>query len=330
MSELGPWAGLYNWAIEKLMLERMVAERDVLAVLAIRANPLGFCWPGTGYIANLIGRMDSTVEKSLLRLEMMEFICICQTENLVRNRIDIDYQLSPAVFFIAPDKQELAFQLWRQNRNIKITNEIKESQPTTEPTTEPESGTQHQLSSTLTNNNNKQLSVKMESPGATVNPATPNPENANAENRESDSATGAKTPAVKPQSPNPTPVPRAPSPLVSYDVALTDDAAESLAARMNAETRYMLSVATARGLVVRYGTAKCEAALVHMARQTNIRQPAAYLRSTIQRREIDPVQDAKIRVEAADEEVFSEYISGKYAAYIKYKPDENEQESRDE
>jgi len=336
MSELGSWAGLYHWATEKLMLERMAAEKDVLQVLANRANPLGFCWPGTGYIAKMIGRMDATVENALRRLELMDFIRISQTQNLIRNRIDIDFQVSPFVLFIAPEKLPLAMELWEQNRNINITNEIKESQPT--PGTRIKEPTP--VSNPRTTTTTKQLSVNGKSPDESPTPDAPNPENAKSKTGGKDtSGNAAKPTAAAPQSPIP-PTPRSanpPPPLVCYDAALADESAEMVAARMNAGTRYMMAMAVARGLVVKYGAPKCEAALSHMALQTNVRTPAGYLRTKIERGEIDPVQDAKIPVEEADVDMFKdgkEYISGKYADYIKYKPDESdieiEQESHDE
>lgn len=325
MSELGPWAGLYNWATEKLMLDRMTAERDVLQVLAMRANPLGFCWPGVGYIANLIGRADSTVENALRRLELMDFIRISKTENMIRNRIDVDYQVSPFVLFIAPEKMPLAMELWTTNsgvdqRNVNITTVIKESQPTTgirikEQTT----GNQHQ------NQQQQQTAFReSEKPGDSTKPG----ENAKAEIQNSGNA--AIPTAATPQSPNPSPVPPPPSPLVAYPDPLPDEAAEAVAARMNAETRYMMAVATARGLVVKYGAATCEAALSHLSRCTGINTPAAFLRSTIEKRGVDPIQDAKIPMEAADEEPWLKYVSGKYADSIQSQPAEIEQESHDE
>jgi hypothetical protein len=333
MSELGSWVGLYHWVIEKLMIDRMTAERDVLTVLAMRANPLGFCWPGVGYIAGLIGRADSTVENALTRLELMGYIAVVRTQNIVRGRTDIDYQVRPDVMFIHPSRFDEASKLWQQNCNVNITIVMKESQPT------PKNQNQEQApgTSTKTNNNNKQLSVSGKSSDETANPATPAPENANPEKPEKNSG-GAPIPKPAPHGaiPNP-PAPRSaapPSPLVCYDEALPDELAESVAARMNAATRYMMALAVARGLVVKYGVTKCEAALVHMGQATGIDRPAGFLRSTIERGEIDPVADGKIPVEPADAKVFTEYIGGKYADYIKSQPDESDikidKESHDE
>ena len=323
MSELGSWVGLYHWAIEKLMRERMVAEKDVLEVLAMRANPIGFCWPGTGYIASLIGRMDATVEKSLKRLEQMDYIRICRTQNLIRNRIDIDFQVSPFVMFITPEKLPLAMQLWEQNRNVEITNEIKESQPT--PVTRIKNP--EPVTSPITTTTNQQLSLNGKPPVESPTPAAQNPQNAPIPKTEN-SGTAAIPPAAQPQSPNPSPVPPSPSPpgekLVCFENPLDDELAELLAARMNAATRYLMAVAVARGLVVKYGVTKCEAALTHMALQTNVREPAGYLRFKIERGEIDPVQDAKIPVEEADQDTFTQYVSGKYADYIKSQPAESD------
>lgn len=317
MSELGSWVGLYHWVVEKLMIDRMVAERDVLTVLAMRANPLGFCWPGIGYIANLIGRADATVENAQVRLELMGFIRISRTQNLIRNRIDIDFQVSPYVMVIAPDKLPLAMELWEQNRNVNITPVIKESQPT--PKNQNLKPTTVSIPKTTTTTN--QLSSNGKSPVETANLATPAPKNANPEKPEKDSGNAAiQTPAATPQSPNP-PTPRSanpPSPkLTCYDVALPDELAESVAAQMNADTRYKMSLAVARGLVVKYGSPRCEAALSHMALQTRIDNPAGYLRSKIERGEIDPVNDGKIPVESADQNTFTDYVSGKYADFIK-------------
>src|ERR1700741_4960963 len=301
------WVGLYHWVVERLMRERLTAERDVLTVLAMRANPLGFCWPGVGYIADLTGRADSTVDNALRRLALLELIAIVRTENLVRNRVDVDYQVCPGVMFIAPEHRELAFKLWQQNRNVNITTVIKESQPTTVTRIK----NQNQGTSTITNNNNQQLSVN----GKSVAVSIPEPRNAKSQNAQPSGAAATPT-AATPQSPTPPPVPRPPAPLLPYPDPLPDEAAEQIAAQMNTATRYMLSLATARGLVVKYGVDNCEAALVHMARQTGIERPAAFLRSTIEKRGVDPVQDAKVVVEDADAKIFG-YVSGKYAAWIK-------------
>lgn len=329
MSELGSWVGLYHWVVEKLMRERMVAERDVLTVLAMRANPLGFCWPGTGYIAELIGRADSTVENALRRLELMDFICVVRTQNLIRNRIDIDFQVRPDVMLIAPDKFDLASHLWEQNRNVNVRNVTEESQPP--PGTrilKPEPGI-----STRTTTTTKQLSVNGKSPDESPTPVTPKPENAKGENPkdgEKNSGAAAIPPAATPQSKTPSPVPVSPSPLVASPDALPDELAESIAAQINAATRYQMSLAVARGLVVKHGVTKCEAALAHMALQTNVNSPAGYLRFKLEQNEIDPVADGKTPVEEADVNVFKNSI---YADRY-YKPEkssiENDPESRDE
>lgn len=325
MSDLGSWVGLYHWVIEKLMRERLTAERDVLTVLAMRANPLGFCWPGVGYIAQLTGRADATVEKSLVRLELIGYIAVVKTQNPIRNRLDIDYQVRPDVMLIAPELCDEAFKLWRQNCNVNITIVIKESQPP--PGTrilEPAPGNQHH------NHHHHQAAFRETESAGHGQPGDEKSKSQNAGNGNQNSGAAAIPPAAKPQLPNPTPVPPPPSPLVTYPEPLPDEAAEQIAAEMNAKTRFMMSLATARGLIVRYGPATCRAALVHMALQTNVNQPAGYLRFKIESAGVDPVRDAKIPVEEADEKVFTDYVSGKYAAWIKYQPDENEQESRDE
>jgi hypothetical protein len=89
-------------------------------------------------------------------------------------------------------------------------------------------------------------------------------------------------------------------------------------------------MATARGLIVKYGADNCEAALTHMSCCTGINHPAAFLRSTIEKQEVDPVQDGKILVEEVDEKPWLKYVSGKYADSIKSQPAEIEQESADE
>lgn len=322
---IGSWVGLYHWVVEKLMRERLTAERDVLTVLAMRANPLGFCWPGVGYIAQLCGRADSTVENALRRLEAMEYIAIVRTENLVRNRVDIDYQVRPDVMVIAPDQRDLAFKLWQQNCNVNITIVMKESQPTTKN----QNQEQTTVSSPRTNNNNKQLSVNGNSRAESSVLATTKPENAENQNAEN-SGSAAKSTAAAPQSPNPTPVPQSPSPLVTYPDALQDEADEAVAARMNADTRYMMSVATARGLVVKYGASTCQAALTHMSRCTGINTPAAFLRATIEKRGVDPVADAKIPVDEADAKPWLDYVSGKYADYVQSETAQTEEQKRDE
>jgi hypothetical protein len=329
VSELGSWVGLYHWVIEKLMVDRMTAERDVLTVLAMRANPLGFCWPGVQYIGQLIGRAPSTVENALHRLEAMGYIAVVKTQNPIRNRIDTDFQVRPDVMLIAPERFDEASKLWQKNCNIETQIVMENIQPTTKN----QNQEQESVSNPRTNNNNKQLSVNGNAPAKIANPATPAPENANAKMPEN-SGSAAIPPAVKPQSPNPSPVPRPPSPLVTYPDPLPDELAESVAARMNADTRYMMSVATARGLVVKHGVTACEAALVHMGRCTGIDRPAGFLRTTIERHEIDPDQDAKIPVEQADAKTFTDYVSGKYADYIKSESVEsdieNDLESDDE
>jgi hypothetical protein len=63
-----------------------------------------------------------------------------------------------------------------------------------------------------------------------------------------------------------------------------------------------------------------------MARQVNIRRPAGYLRATLLRSEIDPVQDGKVVVEEADAKTFL----GEYADYYDTGLEKNDQESSDE
>lgn len=322
MSELGSWVGLYHWVVEKLMRERQHAELDVLTVLAMRANPLGFCWPGNQYIGELIGRAPSTVDNAVRRLELMDFICIVRTQNLIRDRVDIDYQVRPDVMLIAPERFDLASHLWEQNRNVNVRNVMENIQPPPEnQNLKPAPGISIRTTTTT-----KQLSVNGKPPVESPTPATPKPENAKDEkpkDGEPNSGAAAIPPAVEPQLPNPTPVPASPSPL-------PDEESESLAARMNAATRYTMSVAVARGLVVKYGPATCEAALAHMALQTNVKSPAGYLRFKIEGGQIDADQDGKIPVEDADAKTWTEYVSGKYAAYIHTGTEKNEQESRDE
>jgi hypothetical protein len=332
MSELGSWVGLYHWVVEKLMIDRMTAERDVLTVLAMRANPLGFCWPGVGYIANLIGRADSTVENALARLELMGYIAVVRTQNSIRNRVDVDYQVRPDVMFIHPDRFDEASKLWQQNCNVNITIVMKESQPTTKnQNQEQTTGAQHQ------NQQQQQTAFRETERPAPAVANGENPKSQNAEDGEQNSGSAAiPQPAPKGAIPNPL-TPRSgrpPSPsgekLVCYDVALPDELAESIAAQMNAATKYMMAMAVARGLVVKYGPAKCEAALVHMSRQTGIDRPAGFLRTTIERVEIDPVQDARIPVEEVHSKPWLDYVNSKYADYYTSQPAENEQESRDE
>jgi hypothetical protein len=299
------------------MIDRMTAERDVLTVLAMRANPLGFCWPGVGYIANLIGRADSTVENALRRLELMGYIAVVKTQNPIRNRIDTDYQVRPDVMFIHPDRFDDASKLWQQNCNVNITIVMKESQPTPKNQNQESSTNNHPQN----HHHHQTAFVETKVPSKTANLATPAPKNANPEKPENDSGSAAtQTPAPTAQSPNP-PTPRSaapPSPkLICYDAALADELAESVAAQMNADTRYKMSLAVARGLVVKYGVPRCEAALSHMALQTRIDNHAGYLRSKIERGEIDPVADGKIPVEEADQNAFTDYVSGKYADFIR-------------
>lgn len=324
-----PYIALYSAAVRALMASRDRVAKDVLESLAMCADPIGLCYPGVGYIANEIGAADTTVTHAIYRLEQIGFIRIYKTVNVLRGRESTDYQISPFVIFISDGYIDRAMQLWFTNID---NSESKESQPTTK------NQIQNLTTEYLTTENQhhqQTATVNGEEWGAAVayyakrgfaagnagasSYRTPSPRTA---------PQGAKRPAAQAATfppPSSAPSPSA-KPLVSYDAPLPDEAAELTAARMNVETGYRLSVANARGLVVRYGIARCEAALLHVENQTDVKSPAALLRWYIEGGHVDPVQDGKA---AAHDwpTAGSRYLTPDQQAFFSLPPDESEDEN---
>jgi hypothetical protein len=313
-----PYMALYSVAVRKLMAGRDRVAKDVLESLAMCANPIGLCYPGVGYIADEIGAADKTVLNALERLEQMGFIRVYKTVNVLRGRESIDYQISPYVLYISDAYIDRAFELWHTNID---NSESKESQPT------PKNQNQN-LTTGRTNYReptpptNSRLGTAVRDYYANSGAPTyrrggyaagnPAPAGANPT-----APRGATFPP-----PSSAPPPSAPR-LVSYDAPLPDEAAELVAARMNVDTGYRLSVANARGLVVRYGAARCEAGLAHLENQTDVKNPAALLRWYIEGGHVDPLQDGKHQAHDWPTST-NQYTSGKNAAFFSVPDDESE------
>jgi hypothetical protein len=314
-----PYVALYSRAVRNLMACRDRVAKDVLESLAMCANPIGLCYPGIGYIADEIGAADSTVANALHRLEKMAYIRVYKTVNVLRGRSSIDYQISPYVLFISDGYIEQALALWHTNID---NSESKESQPTPKNLTteskyrEPTTHNQHHQQTAPRNGEAWGASVAYYAKrGAQSYRTPPAPQGAK--------PTAAQAATFPPPSSAPPPsVPR----LVSYDAPLPDEAAELLAARMNVDTGYRLSVANARGLVVRYGAARCEAALAHVENQTDVKSPAALLRWYIEGGHVDPMQDGKTAAHDWPTDK-NKWLTGEFAQFFNQPPIESEDEN---
>jgi hypothetical protein len=109
--------------------------------------------------------------------------------------------------------------------------------------------------------------------------------------------TAAKTPDQTPHTPQP-PSPlrvvggRAAARLTPRELPLEFEL-EAVAEQLYRGTRYELSLANARALVVEYGAAKCAAAVGHMQNQKQVLNRAGYLRWVLQNGQVDPDRDGK-------------------------------------
>jgi len=254
--------------------------KDVLVELANYTNPLGICWPGVERLASDTGYSAETVQSGLQKLLEHDYIRIHERYSSVRQRWEFEaYQVSPEVLCI---REELHSQALRSYDYCNTRNSFvsKDSQPTTEPTTE------NHLQKPTTENHHQQQKDSL-----------------NVKNLESDTLTTAQTqPATPPEKQNqkkhkPTAAPAGATKTTKinyapWSVELPTETDESAAVHVWSVAGGSMPMAVARYLVATRGPKVCYAAVRNYEKNASeIINPGGYIRSLIERSQVDPAYD---------------------------------------
>jgi hypothetical protein len=99
----------------------------VLHALSIHADPVGCSWIGIRGLASFTGLSETNVKRAILRLGELGWLRAHIYSQPTRRIRSIDWQLSPAVIWIAPDHIQMALEVWKAG--ILKLNEIINQQP---------------------------------------------------------------------------------------------------------------------------------------------------------------------------------------------------------
>lgn len=254
--------------------------KDVLIELANYTNALGICWPGAGRLASDTGYSVETVQAGLQALLDADYIRMHERYSSVRQRWEFEaWQLSPEVLCIRGELHSQALRSYDycNSRNSFVT---KDSQPTTEPSLsnqlqEPTKTNQQQQQKDKSPFNVKNTD-ESESPAAALQP-DPNPTKKT--KSKTTAPAGATTTRID---------------YAGWAVALPVESDESAAAALWGAVAGAMPMPVARYLVATRGAAAAAAAVKNYQKNAAaIINPGGYVRSLIERQQIDPVIDSQ-------------------------------------
>jgi hypothetical protein len=163
-TSFGSFVPLYVEPLQKLLKSRDRVNLNVLLAVALHADGTGLCYPGVDRLADIAGYAPETVKKALVRLFEQGHLRGHHSETAT-GRLSFDFQVSPYVMWIAPDRIERALTLWeaanirdyesylqtlaenKAKKEKKTPPVIKSERNVGQPTTEPALKNQHQITS---------------------------------------------------------------------------------------------------------------------------------------------------------------------------------------
>lgn len=143
----GGFAPIFSHVKLELYRRRDYAKLHVLEVIAMHCDPVGITWVSDYKIARIAGHSESRVKGEIEDLVHFEYLRIHIEQSALRRRSERTIQLCPHILYIAPDQQEVAWQLWSAATvtQLKLPVLTKVGEPITEKTeTEKTAGNQKQ------------------------------------------------------------------------------------------------------------------------------------------------------------------------------------------
>jgi len=144
----GSWQGLYNDAIDGLMLQRREQELLLLMAIARYCDPFGFCFPGRINLMRTRRISQTIYERRLQWLQDNAYVVVTESYDYRRRQTQFDFQVNPRVLYVREEIQEYCEQVFDgiQERDydfekgfLEILFSTKESQPEYHPESESDS-----------------------------------------------------------------------------------------------------------------------------------------------------------------------------------------------